>query len=70
VNNAPDQPLDAESLKDDFPILATKVHGKRPLVYLDNAASTQRPRQVIAAITNVYEHSYANVHRSAQSLAA
>jgi cysteine desulfurase/selenocysteine lyase len=62
-------PLDVERLRADFPILATKVHGK-PLVYLDNAASTQRPRQVIRALDDVYEHAYANVHRSAHFLAA
>jgi cysteine desulfurase/selenocysteine lyase len=56
-------PLDAEKLRRDFPILGTRIHGDVPLVYLDNAASTQRPRQVIQAIVDVYEHHYANVHR-------
>lgn len=66
---ATDQPLDVELLRADFPILGTKVYGKKPLVYLDNAASTQRPRQVTEALVNVYEHAYANVHRSAHYLA-
>src|SRR5690606_30083130 len=52
-----------ESLRDDFPILHQTVHGDRPLVFLDSAASSQRPRQVIDAIARVYEHEYANVHR-------
>jgi cysteine desulfurase/selenocysteine lyase len=66
---ATERPLDVDLLRADFPILQTKVYGKKPLVYLDNAASTQRPRQVIDALTNVYEHAYANVHRSAHYLA-
>ena len=56
------QALDVATIRQDFPILSTTVHG-RPLVYLDNAASTQRPRQVIDALTDVYERRYANVHR-------
>ncbi len=42
-------PLDPHSLRDDFPILSTFIHGDKPLVYLDNAATTQRPRAVIDA---------------------
>lgn len=61
--------LDVEALREDFPILHNPVHGDKPLVYLDNAASTQRPRQVIEALVDVYEHAYANVHRSAHYLA-
>lgn len=57
------KPLDAHALRRDFPILETLVHGAKPLVYLDNAASTQRPRQVIEAIADAYERDYANVHR-------
>jgi len=56
-------PLDVGRLRADFPILSKTLHGSRPLVYLDNAASTQRPRQVIQAIVDVYEQSYSNVHR-------
>ena len=56
-------PLDPYALRPDFPILATRLHDDVPLVYLDNAASTQRPRQVIQAIVDTYEKHYANVHR-------
>jgi len=56
------------SLRDDFPILTDGVLGEHPLVFLDNAASTQRPRQVIDAIRRVYEHDYANVHRGIHTL--
>ena len=64
-----EQPLDVELLRADFPILATQVYGNKPLVYLDNAASTQRPRQVTEALAHVDQHAYANVHRSAHYLA-
>ncbi|MDZ4656916.1 MAG: cysteine desulfurase [Bythopirellula sp.] len=57
-----------ESLREDFPILNTDVLDGHPLVFLDNAASTQRPRQVIDAISRVYEHDYANVHRGIHTL--
>ena len=56
-------PMDVERLRRDFPILATKVHGDQPLVYFDNAATTQRPSQVINKLVEVYETQYANVHR-------
>ncbi|NIP84092.1 MAG: aminotransferase class V-fold PLP-dependent enzyme, partial [Planctomycetales bacterium] len=56
-------PLDPYRLRQDFPILARKLHGDQPLIYLDNAATTQRPRQVIDAVVDVYETKYANVHR-------
>ncbi|HWC88429.1 MAG TPA: cysteine desulfurase [Pirellulales bacterium] len=59
----PTRPLDPEALRADFPILATLLHEGVPLVYLDNAATTQRPRQVISSIVDVYEKQYANVHR-------
>jgi cysteine desulfurase/selenocysteine lyase len=55
--------LDPEQLRKDFPILGRTVHDGLPLVYLDNAASTQRPRQVTAAIGRIDETCYANVHR-------
>ena len=61
-------PLDVEAIRADFPILSTTVHGGVPLVYLDNAASTQRPRQVIQSIVDVYEKHYANVHRGIHHL--
>ncbi len=54
--------LDIAALRADFPILSRQVNG-RPLVYLDNGASAQKPRQVIEAITRTYEGEYANVHR-------
>ncbi|MCO6178508.1 cysteine desulfurase [Ciceribacter sp. RN22] len=53
---------DVERVRQDFPILSREVYGK-PLVYLDNAASAQKPRQVIDAISHTYAHEYANVHR-------
>ena len=49
--------------RSDFPILATKIRGDTPLIYLDNAATTQHPRQVIQTLVDVYENKYANVHR-------
>lgn len=57
-----DRPLDVERIRRDFPILSQKVHGK-PLVYLDNAATTQKPRAVIDAERDLYERYYANIHR-------
>jgi cysteine desulfurase/selenocysteine lyase len=53
---------DVERIRQDFPILSEQVYGK-PLVYFDSAASAQKPRAVIDAISNVYETQYANVHR-------
>jgi cysteine desulfurase/selenocysteine lyase len=53
---------DVAAIRRDFPILATTVYGK-PLVYLDNAASAQKPRSVIDAERDVYERCYANIHR-------
>jgi len=54
--------LDVATLRADFPLLAARVHG-RPLVYLDSAATSQKPRAVIEAISRYYETSNANVHR-------
>jgi cysteine desulfurase/selenocysteine lyase len=53
---------DVQAVRRDFPILAREVNGK-PLVYLDNGASAQKPRVVIDAVTRAYEMEYANVHR-------
>ncbi|MDX1821645.1 MAG: cysteine desulfurase [Paracoccaceae bacterium] len=53
---------DVETIRADFPILSRQVNGK-PLVYLDNGASAQKPRVVIDAISHAYSHEYANVHR-------
>ena len=58
---------DVERVRKDFPILAQRVHGK-PLVYLDNAATTQKPLSVIASEVALYEHSYANIHRGVHHL--
>ncbi len=60
-------PLDVERIRADFPILDQEVHGHR-LVYLDNAASTQKPRQVIEAIDRYYRRDNANVHRGIHEL--
>ncbi len=54
--------FDVEKIRADFPILSRQVNGK-PLVYLDNGASAQKPQVVIDAITRAYSHEYANVHR-------
>jgi cysteine desulfurase / selenocysteine lyase len=59
--------FDVERVRADFPILATEVHGK-PLVYLDNAATSQKPRAVIDAIVRYYERSNSNIHRGVHSL--
>ncbi len=61
--------LDPEVYRPDFPILLTQVHDGVPLIYLDNAATTERPRQVIDAIVKTYQHHYANVHRGIHVLA-
>jgi cysteine desulfurase/selenocysteine lyase len=60
-------PYDVETVRRDFPILSTQVYGK-PLVYLDNGASAQKPRAVIDCISRVYETEYANVHRGVHRL--
>ena len=62
-------PLDIERIRADFPILQQPIHGKR-LVYLDSASSSQKPRQVIDTIADVYQTSYANVHRGVYELGA
>jgi cysteine desulfurase / selenocysteine lyase len=56
-------PLDAQTLRADFPILQINVRGETPLVYFDNAATAQRPQAVIDSITTAYQQQYANVHR-------
>jgi cysteine desulfurase/selenocysteine lyase len=60
--------FDAEAVRAQFPILQRQVHG-RPLIYLDNAASAQKPLAVIEAMTRAMEQSYANVHRGLHTLA-
>ena len=59
---------DVERVRKDFPILSRQVHGK-PLVYLDNAASSQKPRVVIDALSHYYEHYHSNTHRGVHQLA-
>jgi cysteine desulfurase/selenocysteine lyase len=68
MKTAPAPAFDLVRVRSDFPILSSVLHsaGDRPgvaLAYLDNAATTQRPRQVLRAITDTYEQHYANVHR-------
>jgi cysteine desulfurase / selenocysteine lyase len=60
--------LDARALRADFPILDQEINGK-PLAYLDSAVTSQKPRQVLDAMTSFYETSYANVHRGVYALA-
>jgi cysteine desulfurase/selenocysteine lyase len=62
------RPYDIEAIRRDFPILSRQVYGK-PLVYLDNGASAQKPRQVIEAMTRLMSEDYANVHRGLHYLA-
>src|SRR6266568_4152174 len=56
-----------KQIREDFPALHQDVHGQ-PLVYLDNAATTQKPRAVIDALVHFYEHDNANVHRGIHEL--
>jgi cysteine desulfurase/selenocysteine lyase len=63
------QLFDARAVKRDFPILHQRVNN-RPLVWLDNAATTQKPRAVIDRLRHFYEHENSNVHRAAHALAA
>ncbi len=60
-------PFDVDKVRADFPVLHQQVHGK-DLVFLDNAASSQRPQSVIDAISHYYEHDHANVHRGVHAL--
>jgi len=62
ASREPRAAFDVHRIRDDFPILQRQVYGK-PLVYLDNAASSQKPRRVIDTIARFYEEDYANVHR-------
>jgi len=59
--------LDVQRIREDFPILERQVYGK-PLVYLDNAATSQKPRQVIDALVDYYENYNANIHRAVHCL--
>ncbi len=64
---SPTHAIDWNRLRSDFPILRQEVNG-HPLLYLDNAATAQKPRQVLEAITRYYEHDNANVHRGIHEL--
>ncbi len=59
--------FDVQTIRAQFPALAQRVHGK-PLVYLDNAATTQKPQSVIDAVRRYYEHDNANIHRGVHTL--
>ncbi len=63
------QSIDIASIRAQFPVLNEQVNGK-PLVYFDNAATTQKPHSVINALQSYYQHDNANIHRSAHTLAA
>ena len=63
------KPFDPAALRAEFPILSRTVHKNVPLIYLDSAASAQKPEAVIDAMANVMRHSYANVHRGLHTLA-
>src|SRR5512136_2802280 len=67
VDGSSSSALDVRAIRADFPILERQVHGKR-LVFLDSAASSQRPRQVIDAMDEYYRRSHANVHRGVHAL--
>jgi len=63
------RPFDPHAVRRDFPILQERVHGK-PLVWLDNGATTQKPQAVIDRLSHYYEHENSNIHRAAHELAA
>src|SRR6058998_3000869 len=64
---APKKAIDWEALRSDFPVLHQKVHG-HPLIYFDNAATTQKPKAVVEALRRYYERDNANVHRGIHEL--
>lgn len=67
--DSPFELFDVESIRKDFPILNEKVDGKNFLVWLDNAATTQKPKAVIDRVSYFYEHENSNIHRGAHALA-
>src|SRR5580692_6867203 len=67
IANAPKPAVDWAKLRADFPILDQKIHG-HPLIYFDNAASSQKPRAVLDALQHYYERDNANVHRGIHEL--
>ena len=69
VHNATAITIDWKAIRDDFPILRERAHG-HPLIYFDSAATSQKPRAVIEALRNFYEHDNANVHRGLHTLSS
>jgi len=69
VHKVADATVDWKSLREDFPILREQAHG-HPLIYFDSAATSQKPRAVIEALRNFYEHENANVHRGLHTLSS
>lgn len=68
ANNSPSASFDADRARRNFPILSERVNGK-PLIWLDNAATTHKPRAVIDRLSYFYEHENSNIHRAAHTLA-
>src|SRR5438045_514602 len=66
---SPSSSIDWNALREDFPILGEQAHG-HPLIYFDNAATTQKPRAVTDALRHYYEHDNANVHRGLHELSS
>jgi len=69
MHRAANATVDWKTLREDFPILHERVRG-RPLIYFDNAATTQKPRHVLDVLRDYYEHSNANVHRGLHELSS
>lgn len=69
MDKSPRREVDWNAIRHDFPILEERAHG-HPLIYFDNAATTQKPRPVLEALQNYYEHSNANVHRGLHELSS
>jgi cysteine desulfurase / selenocysteine lyase len=69
VHKVVDSAIDWRALREDFPILREQAHG-HPLIYFDSAATSQKPREVIEALRNFYEHENANVHRGLHTLSS
>jgi cysteine desulfurase / selenocysteine lyase len=67
--NLSSQAFDVQAIRRDFPILQERIHGK-PLIWLDNAATTQKPQSVIDRLSHFYAHENSNIHRAAHELAA
>ena len=63
---AEESSFDVHRIREDFPILKQKIHGK-PLVFLDNAASAPKPQKVIDTVTRFYSEDYSNIHRGVYS---